>query len=796
MVVGHDGQSDISDRSFPPEHQRKKSHFSIATNKKANGENGSEASGAKHHGAQHTIKEMKVTRKWKPRSRLGQFLGRNGETSLNHDILDVTIKNKNEEKHRCSLSSVISELSDDGIKQQETIEYEDFPEESEEIIENRGTEQNRRNSQGSQLSIWSKTFEANKKDEMKKKWLQYLRESIFQNKVRKRRHMNKVDKLFKWIKSIQRLDPRYQILRYFDEVARKGGALENPLAAQAATFDLMRGFMKASAFTVWRPTSREAICKMMKGEVTGKGLDVKGKSAKKGILSSMVPYLQIHNNDHKKKVLRPPKCARVRVYFKSIEARSFSEKELTANLKEMTEAYTHAREILSGKKSHVEGEREKAMENYVNEVDDPHIYHLDDSGIGLDIPERVFFETYITRQDLRRSPDFTTGRPSIPEFQDMNCATTRKYSGSGPRAVVLQTSTDSSAGLCPQGLIIAYEDGGSVVPVASDFDCFTVGTRGVAYDSPMAKEQVELMKWLVQKIKKILKHPASDQSWTSQWLKVMTESYNEGFSPVVPQYGFGDPKSYEIMEGAANRFRYYDKNGAVRHGAECFNYVFPQELDEWFLVISDTLPGNVPWVYVGVEELKNMLLEKIDDDFCFPINPKWILADSGWKKLWDKMLASTCENTVISMETWYPKESGIRELIEDVHSECPNGYAAAERDKSSGTYKQSGRSAMILAQERLRRHVIMRRVKLKIRVALMFGKLGGAVLRAKDAEEKKKVLERQFQGQFRKSKVNDMLSKTADTSYGYPMMPVAYFLVWLVSMLFLAQIMFSDDRNI
>jgi len=658
-----------------------------------------------------------------------------------------------------------------------------------------------RHSMNSELSEWSAKYaEMNSSVNLiRNKSHQSFNDSLANdNEFNEKREIKWDAKIkgYKWIKSIQRLDPRYQILRYFDEVARKGGALENPLAAQAATFDLMRGFMKASAFTVWRPTSREAICKMMKGEVTGKGLDVKGKSAKKGILSSMVPYLQIHNNDHKKKVLRPPKCARVRVYFKSMEARSFSEKELTANLKEMTEAYTHAREILSGKKPHVEGEREKAMENYVNEVDDPHIYHLDDSGIGLDIPERVFFETYITRQDLRRSPDFTTGRPSIPEFQDMNCATTRKYSGSGPRAVVLQTSTDSSAGLCPQGLIIAYEDGGSVVPVASDFDCFTVGTRGVAYDSPMAKEQVELMKWLVQKIKKILKTPASDQSWTSQWLKVMTESYNEGFSPVVPQYGFGDPKSYEIMEGAANRFRYYDKNGAVRHGAECFNYVFPQELDEWFLVISDTLPGNVPWVYVGVEELKNMLLEKIDEDFCFPINPKWILADSGWKKLWDKMLASTCENTVISMETWYPKESGIRELIEDVHSECPNGYAAAERDKSSGTYKQSGRSAMILAQERLRRHVIMRRVKLKIRVALMFGKLGGAVLRAKDAEEKKKVLERQFQGQFRKPKINDMLSKTADTSYGYPMMPVAYFLVWLISILFLAQIMFSDDRNI
>ena len=27
--------------------------------------------------------------------------------------------------------------------------------------------------------------------------------------------------------------------------------------------------------------------------------------------------------------------------------------------------------------------------------------------------------------------------------------------------------------------------------------------------------------------------------------------------------------------------------GAVRHGAECFNYLFPQELDPEFLVIWD-----------------------------------------------------------------------------------------------------------------------------------------------------------------------------------------------------------------
>lgn len=38
-------------------------------------------------------------------------------------------------------------------------------------------------------------------------------------------------------------------------------------------------------FTVWRPTSFDAIKKMMVGEGVGKGLEIKGKSAKCGLLS-------------------------------------------------------------------------------------------------------------------------------------------------------------------------------------------------------------------------------------------------------------------------------------------------------------------------------------------------------------------------------------------------------------------------------------------------------------------------------------------------------------------------------
>ncbi len=33
---------------------------------------------------------------------------------------------------------------------------------------------------------------------------------------------------------------------------------------------------------------------------------------------------------------------------------------------------------------------------------------------------------------------------------------------------------------------------------------------------------------------------------------------------------------------------------STRHGPECFNYGFPQELDGQFLIISDELDGHVP----------------------------------------------------------------------------------------------------------------------------------------------------------------------------------------------------------
>ena len=80
-------------------------------------------------------------------------------------------------------------------------------------------------------------------------------------------------KLQRWASSFLHLDPRWQIRKFFDDASIFSGDSE--------------------IFTVWRPTSAEAIAKMMRGEGVGKGLEIKGKSAICGDLSgeSLILYI-------------------------------------------------------------------------------------------------------------------------------------------------------------------------------------------------------------------------------------------------------------------------------------------------------------------------------------------------------------------------------------------------------------------------------------------------------------------------------------------------------------------------
>jgi len=313
------------------------------------------------------------------------------------------------------------------------------------------------------------------------------------------------------------------------------------------------------------------------------------------------------------------------------------------------------------------------------------------------------------RQDISRTGELETGRPSEPELQAMNFESTRTYSGVGPRTVIYQL--DDKEVLRPQTFVVAYEENGRVTPVSSDFDCFTVGTRGVVYDEPIAKEQVELMKFMIESIDKILARQDGETSWASRWFNVLKEPDNRR-NIKMPQFGYGDPKSYKIMEGAATRFA-HNKNGAVRHGAESFNYMHPQDLDDKLLVIADAgdIDGtNCSFKYMTPKELQEFMLKKIDAGYIFPLNPKWIIADVGWKRVYDKLMLKSKFNpkTRRSLESWYPESSGVREMIEKV---CKKYMV--------GSIEESSIPKLERREKKLSLSKILRRAVFKIKVVQM-----------------------------------------------------------------------------
>jgi len=223
----------------------------------------------------------------------------------------------------------------------------------------------------------------------------------------------------------------------------------------------------------------------------------------------------------------------------------------------------------------------------------------------------------------------------------------------------------------------------------------------VKYSEPLPPEQVSLMDWSVSSIGEILDSPPSHENWTNRWLEVLkNEGSNKKIRPEVPQYGFGDPKSYSIMEHAVGRLV---GSGAVRHGAECFNFYFPQELDEEYLIISDPsiVCDTVAWQYVDQAGLQKFLTEMINRGYTFPLNPKWIFCDEGWKDIYDKLLESDRRNVQESLNTWFPKNSGIREKIEEIYQKHPNGFTRHRRDQS--LRRETGTSEMDVAVYSLNR---------------------------------------------------------------------------------------------
>ena len=178
---------------------------------------------------------------------------------------------------------------------------------------------------------------------------------------------------------------------------------------------------------------------MMNGQATGKGLNVKGKSAKKGVLSGYVPFLQIAEEAHKAKVTTCPADATIRVYYTSVGARAAAAKALEPVLADLLRRATAAQ---AGLVAEAESGEELPRDDHLKLVTDlttcfialPVLTPLDgcEGAWGLEMPERLMWEAYVLRQDISHPKGWETGRGSEPDYMDMNLHSTRKVMRRSP----------------------------------------------------------------------------------------------------------------------------------------------------------------------------------------------------------------------------------------------------------------------------------------------------------------------------------------------------------------------------
>ena len=112
-----------------------------------------------------------------------------------------------------------------------------------------------------------------------------------------------------------------------------------------------------------------------------------------------------------------------------------------------------------------------------------------------------------------------------------------------------------------------------------------------------------------------------------------------------------------------------------------------------------------------LNELQDFLSHSIDLGFTFPLNPKWVLCNSGWKAIWDKLTNSNQPYVQLSINAWYPSGSGLIERIEDVHRKYPEGI---NNDQSAG---EKGTQAWDEAKLALEKYKRIQRAKRKLRVS-------------------------------------------------------------------------------
>jgi len=362
------------------------------------------------------------------------------------------------------------------------------------------------------------------------------------------------------------------------------------------------------------------------------------------VLSGFVPFLQISDNDHKNKIESSPSDSRVTIFYRNASSR---ETALAALYSIMYEA---------GASLEIDDKKVKMIDTYKPEV------------YGLDVPEALIVEAYIKVPDIVPRVGWETGRASEPAFMDMNLHAVRGVSE--PQVVLYQF--DEGDPMNSRGVLIAYAEK-LVKPVVSDFDTFTIGSKNITYE-PLPANQAQLAKWSLNHAKDVLENPG-EVGWTSRWLEILKKEAEQGFHPDIPKYGFGDPTSYRLIGDVVTATL---SCGAVRHGAECFNFYFPQELDASYLVVWEGFP-DAPWDYKDEKMLRSFLLERCEEGFVFPLNPVWPVRDKGWYQVLQALKDNP--ETCSSLAAWDPPGAGIMDAIEEIHAANPDGFVVQGQEE-------------------------------------------------------------------------------------------------------------------
>jgi len=403
-------------------------------------------------------------------------------------------------------------------------------------------------------------------------------------------------------------------------------------------------------FVVYRPTSNDAIAKMLSGNAVGKGLNVKGKSAKKGRLSGYVPFVQISDNKHKPMVEKSPAGARLKLFFKSTASRADAVNTLKTIASQMEPADANI----------------QFVEDYAPEV------------FGVDMSECLLAQAYIQRPDLTPVMGWETGRQSEPALMDFNLHAVREPSE--PKVVLYQF--DEADPMNPRGLLVAYAEK-RVKPVVSDFDTFTVGSQGMKYE-PLPLDQAKLITWELDHTEQIM-NTLNEKDWTARWFQVIKTEGEKGFHPKFPKYGYGDPTSYRLIGDVVDALSW---NGAVRHGAECCNFYFPQELDDQYLVVWEKFQSTqgIPWAYVTEEGCRSFLLERAQEGYAFPVNFAWCIRDKGWFPILEALEASPSARDCL--QSWYPPQVKLLERVHKIHKEHPEGFKIIDKIEKGAVGKE------------------------------------------------------------------------------------------------------------